>query len=303
MRADATFRAMGTDAHLIVTARSPRTASAALDRGRERVEELEALWSRFRPASEVSVLNALAGIPVSVSPETVALVQRALDGVRLTGGLFDPTVLGAVVRAGYDRTYADVDPLATTDDTRTLGAPLIEVDPVALLVRLPEGVGFDPGGIGKGLAADIVVRELAERVDGVCVNIGGDLRVLGDAPDPAGWAVEIEDPFGGPSRGVISLVAGAIATSSRTKRVLAQGHHLIDPSTGTPARVGAASATVLAGQGWIAEVAAKAAFLAGPTRATSVLEALGADGMVILDDGSERRSPGYARFLSGQAAA
>src|SRR5512144_41738 len=108
MRADATFRAMGTDAHLIVVARSARTASWALDRGRERIEELEALWSRFRPASEVSVLNALAGMPVRVSRETIALVQRALDGVRMTEGRFDPTVLGAVVRAGYDRTYAEI---------------------------------------------------------------------------------------------------------------------------------------------------------------------------------------------------
>ena len=294
---------MGTDAHLIVTARSARTASAALDRGRERIEELEALWSRFRPASEVSVLNALAGMAVRVSPETMALVQRALDGVRLTEGLFDPTVLGAVVRAGYDRTYAELDPLTTVDDRRERGAPLIEADPIALLVRLPEGVGFDPGGIGKGLAADIVVRELADRVDGVCVNIGGDLRVLGAAPDPGGWTVEIEDPFGGPPRGVVSLVTGAVATSSRTKRVLAAGHHLIDPTTARPAQVGVASATVLAGQGWIAEVAAKALFLSPPARAASLLETLGADGVVVCDDGSERRSPGYARFLSGPVAA
>ncbi len=294
---------MGTDAHVITTAPSARSASAALDRARERIEELEAMWSRFRPASEVSVLNALAGIPVCVSPETVALVQRAVDGVRLTDGRFDPTVLGAVVRAGYDRTYAEVDPRALPDDDRGLGAPLIEVDPVARLVRLPEGVGFDPGGIGKGLAADLVVRELADRVDGICVNLGGDLRVQGVAPDPSGWAVEIEDPFGDPPRGVVSLFDGAVATSARTKRVLAGGHHLIDPATSDPANVGIASATVIAGQGWIAEVLAKAAFLAGPTEATLLLERAGVDGMVVLDDGGERRSGGYTRFLCEGVAA
>jgi FAD:protein FMN transferase len=294
---------MGTDAHVIATAPSARSASTALDRARERIEELEALWSRFRPASEVSVLNALAGIPVCVSPETIALVQRAVDGLRMTDGRFDPTVLGAVVRAGYDRTYSEVDPSALPDDARGLGAPLIEVDPVARLVRLPEGVGFDPGGIGKGLAADLVVRELADRVDGICVNLGGDLRVQGVAPDRGGWAVEIEDPFGGPSRGVVSLFDGAVATSARTKRVLAGGHHLIDPTTSDPAKVGIASATVIAGQGWIAEVLAKAAFLAGPTESTLLLERAGVDGMVVLDDGDERRSGGYARFLCEEVAA
>jgi FAD:protein FMN transferase len=294
---------MGTDAHVIAIARASRAASSAVDRARERVEELEALWSRFRPTSEISVLNALAGVPVRVSPETIALVQRALDGVRLSGGRFDPTVLGAVVRAGYDRTYDEIEPGATTSDERGVGAPLIEVDPVGELVRLPAGVGFDPGGIGKGLAADIVVRELADRVDGICVNLGGDLRVHGVAPDAGGWTIEIEDPFGGAARGMVSLFGGAVATSARTKRVLADGHHLIDPTTGRPARVGIASATALAGQAWVAEVLAKAAFLAGPDEAAALLESAGADGMVVLDDGGERRTAGYARFLCGEAAA
>jgi thiamine biosynthesis lipoprotein len=287
---------MGTDAHVIVTARSARTASAVLDRARERIEELESLWSRFRPTSEVSVMNALAGMPVRVSSETIALVQRALDGLRLTEGRFDPTVLGAVVRAGYDRTYAEITPGAAPQDPRERGARFIEVDPVAHLVRVPTGVGFDPGGIGKGLAADIVVRELADRVEGLCVNLGGDLRIHGTAPHADGWAIAIEDPFGGPSRGTIVLREGAVATSSRTKRILRGGHHLIDPSTGRPADVGVASATVIAGQGWIAEVLAKAAFLVGSADATTMLGTLGADGMLVLDDGTERRSNGYAKF-------
>jgi thiamine biosynthesis lipoprotein len=304
MRADARFRAMGTEVHLIAVARSARAASAAVDRGRERIEELEAHWSRFRPASEVSVMNALAGMPVRVSPETIALVQRALNGVRLTGGRFDPTVLGAVVRAGYDRTYTEIVPDAAPDDDRQLGAPRIEVDPVALRVRLPGRVGFDPGGIGKGLAADIVAYELADHVAGICVNIGGDLRVHGEAPDGPAWGVEIEDPFGGPSRAVLSLADGAVATSSRTQRVLRDGgHHLIDPATERPAATGVASATAIAGQGWIAEVLAKASFLAGADDGCEVLEAAGVAGVLVLDDGRERRTSGYQTFLSQEVAA
>ncbi len=298
-----TFRAMGTDAHVIVTAQSASGARAALDRARERIEELEALWSRFRPTSDVSLLNGLAGTPVRVSPETITLIQRALDGTRMTNGLFDPTVLGAVMRAGYVRTYAEVDPTRTADDPRGRGAQQIEIDPMGMLVRLPDGVGFDPGGIGKGLAADLVVGELAGNVDGICVNLGGDLRVRGTAPSLGGWGIEIEDPLGGGPRGVVSLLDGAVATSSRTKRVLATGHHLIDPATSRPAQAGVASATVIAGQGWIAEVLAKAAFLAGTDGAVAVLEPMGADGMVVLDDGSERRSAGYARFLCDEVAA
>ena len=62
-------------------------------------------------------------------------------------------------------------------------------------MRLPAGSGFDPGGIGKGLAADIVSAELlAAGARGACVNLGGDLRVTGEAPGGGTWTVAVEHP-------------------------------------------------------------------------------------------------------------
>jgi thiamine biosynthesis lipoprotein len=293
---------MGTSVHVLATASTPGAVADVLYRARERIEDLEARWSRFRPTSEVSVLNTLAGTAVTVSAETVVLVRRALDAYTRTGGRFDPTVLGDVARAGYDRTWDALDGRPGRDE-RVRGATDIVVDPVARRVRLPEGVGFDPGGIGKGLAADIVVAELAGEVDGLCVNVGGDLRVTGRAPLAAGWTVEIEHPCGAASPLTVCLREGAVATSSRTRRVLPEGHHLIDPSTGRPAANGVASATAIAGQAWIAEALAKAAFLAGPDDGVAALAAGGAEGLLVLDDGAVRATSGLGAFRVGEVAA
>src|SRR6266536_1230255 len=100
--AELRFRAMGSDVHVLVVGGRPRLLQVA----RERIEQLERRWSRFQPTSEISRLNALAGAPVHVSPATLGLVQRALDGASVTGGRYDPTVLGDVLRAGYDRSFA-----------------------------------------------------------------------------------------------------------------------------------------------------------------------------------------------------
>ena len=94
---------MGSDAHVIVVG-GPR--SLALE-AQHRIADLERRWSRFDEQSEVSTLTRDAGLPVVVSPETVELVERAVGAWRMTGGLFDPTVLGAVIRAGYDRSFDD----------------------------------------------------------------------------------------------------------------------------------------------------------------------------------------------------
>src|SRR5438874_1813231 len=101
MEAEARFPAMGTDVHVVVVGGPLRM----LEWAREFVDDLEARWSRFRPASEVSLINHLAGRTVRVSPSTVGLVLRAIDGARITGGRFDPTLLGAVIRAGYDASF------------------------------------------------------------------------------------------------------------------------------------------------------------------------------------------------------
>ena len=294
---------MGTGVHVLVV----DAARDALEHARRRIEELERRWSRFIPDSEISRANAAGGEPVFVSSETLLLVRRAIDGWRATGGMFDPTVLRALTAAGYDRTF-DLMParaVAANYEARPAsGCEELDVDETWGTITIPEGVGFDPGGIGKGLAADIVAEELLEEglAKGVCVNIGGDLRVAGRGPDDGPWVVAIEDPYDRTAIGRIALEDGAIATSSRVRRTWRNGdrvaHHLIDPTTGLPADSSVVSATVVAGKGWWAEVLSKAAFLSPPDESATLLESHGTPALVTLEAGEMLALAGMEECLS-----
>jgi thiamine biosynthesis lipoprotein len=303
--AELEFRVMGTNAHLIVVASDGRHARHAALAARDRLHELEARWSRFRPDSEVSRLNAASGAPVVVSADTLGLVERAVEGWRRTQGSFDPTVLDALVEQGYDRDFDAIDHTAPApaDPRPAPGCADITIDRVVGAVRLPRGVHFDPGGIGKGFAADLVAAELlAHDVDGVCVNLGGDLRVEGQSPDGRGWIVDVEHPLTGRSMTHVRLRTGAVASTWRTRRVWgpppARRHHLIDPRTGEPAASGLAGTTVLAGRAWWAEVLAKAAFLDGATRGGALLAAHQASGYLVTDDGTVHPAGLAERFAA-----
>ncbi len=287
---------MGSVAHVIVVGGDATLPS----RARSRLAALEQAWSRFIPDSEVSRLNAGAGRPLAVSSDTRLLVRRAIEGHRFTSGRFDPTVLQAMIAVGYDRTLDSVDfgdsiAGGASASAVILGPEGIEIDEDAGTVRLPAGVGFDPGGIGKGLAADLVTAELVDLgAIGACVNVGGDLRVRGDAPDGSSWRIEVEDPRTSRPLAIIALNGGAVATSSRARRRWTtpdgvEHHHLIEPLTGTSASTAVLAATVVASEGWRAEVMAKVAFLDGMSVSRSTgpgwLDRLGVGALVVHEHG------------------
>ncbi len=290
---------MGSDAHLIVVGGPLRLIDQAIDR----IDDLERRWSRFQPDSEVSQLNRWAGIPVAVSAETITLVEHAIVAWRLSGGAFDPTVLGAVIRAGYDRSF---ERLGATPDARHsalgLGADAIVIDDET--VTLPSQTGFDPGGIGKGLAADLVCAEMISvGAEGICVNLGGDIRVAGTGPDGGCWTVAVEAPGSDQPIAHLGLVEGAVATSTTLlRRWQVNGetrHHLIDPQTGLPSDTDLTVATVVAGQAWMAEVLAKAVLLAGSAHPFDIVGRTGAEALAVDQNGGVHATADLSAFLGG----
>ncbi|MCU1429097.1 MAG: thiamine biosynthesis lipoprotein ApbE [Actinomycetia bacterium] len=289
------FRAMGADAHVIVVGGHPTLAEQV----RRRVDDLERRWSRFLPESEISALNRYAGAPLAVSADTALLVERSIDAWRLTDGAFDPTVLGDVIRAGYDRSFDELPAVvAAGDSDASRGCGAISIHGRA--VQLPAGTGFDPGGIGKGLAADIVVEEvMSAGASGVCVNLGGDLRVAGVSPSGDGWTIAVAHPWTDEPLARVGIHDGAVATSTTLRRRWELDgesmHHLIDPSTGRPSCSDLTLVTVVAGAAWVAEVLAKAVLLRGSLRALDFFpvraEALAVDGAG--DTSTSRGLPAY----------
>jgi len=288
---EATFPAMGTTAHVVVNG-----PEALVERARTRIEDLEALWSRFLPDSEVSRLNRHGS--GRVSRDTEGLITRSIAGWRHTGGRFDPTVYRSMVQLGYDTSFESITTsTASREATAAPGCGEIEVG--GGVVRLPPGAGFDPGGIGKGLGADLVAEELiADGADGAMVNLGGDLRAAGFS-DAGAWVVRIDEPAAGVTA-TVAFETGAVATSTPLRRAWEQGaarrHHLIDPASGLPFDDRAPTlVSVVAAEAWFAEVCTKAAMALPPSLLEGALEDAAA--LVAYRDGTVRLVNGMERYL------
>lgn len=264
------FRAMGTDCSVRVYGRD-ESVEAFADLARKRVDILESLWSRFRPESELSRLNARSGHgSVPVSAETEGLLRTMRAGWEWTSGAFDPSVLASVRAIGYDRDFSEV---LASDFVAGVGAQapgLAEVVIGNRTVSLPRGVGVDPGAIGKGLAADMVVDEMMEAgALGILVDLGGDIAFAGTPGRDSMWHVTIRDErthgSDDPDRSERHFFRPAgvehagIATSTSLTRRLAQGrHHVIDPATGISTDETLVQVTFAGDRAWECEVWATA---------------------------------------------
>ena len=257
---------------------------------------VEAECSRFDPDSALSQLNRLPERSVVVPPLLFAAVQRALQAAEATQGAFDPTVLDAVIAAGYGRSF-ELGPTPSRPAVPAGRWREIGLDQQLGTVRLPAGVRLDLGGIGKGLAADGALARLAAAPMAV-VDAGGDIT-LRVAPGHAPVLIEVDDPRH-PGAVLVSfaLFGGGVATSSTYGHRWGPGlHHIIDPRTGRPADTGIAAATVVAGGAAWAEVLSKACIVLGPEGALALLAARGCHGLVLTEAGEVLRTPGMEAYF------
>lgn len=268
------FPAMSTTVEIAGVGVSDKVIEAAVARGRRLAETWEATFSRFRPDSELSRLNAAGGSPVPVSARFLTVLRAAIEAAERTGRRFDPTIVGALEAAGYDRDLSAV--RARTGEGRASpvasvpGPAGIEVDQGRGTVRLPPGVRIDLGGIAKGAFGDRLAEELSGWPGGA-VDAGGDVRLWGRPPGGDCWIVGIEDPSRPDADRLVAAVRGpkaaGIATSGVHRRRWVDAgvsrHHLIDPATGCPLGGDVLAVTAFAPSAVAAEVAAKALIVAG----------------------------------------
>lgn len=286
------FRAMNS-AIVLAAEGNPREVEHAFLAARNYIEESEARFTRFSDQSELSQLNRLAGQWFQPSPAMFELLKLAQQYVDRTDGLFDPSILPELKRAGYNRSMDEIrlvgaDPYEAESVRARLSIQTYLLDEETGQVWLPPGMQIDLGGIAKGWIAEQAARLLSQETSTCAVNAGGDLFMVGLPSGQSAWEVGLEDPRD-PSQNLATLQVGpgAVATSSIMKRAWLQGdrrqHHLIDPRSGAPAVTDWLSVTVIAPQAAVAEVFAKVLLIAGPDQALELLAGDGALAFIAVD--------------------
>ena len=291
---------MGTLVKITAVARNESGAQAAATAGFAEIHRLEELLSTWIPTSELSRVNALAGVmPVPVSHETMTVVQGAIQVAELTDGGFNIAIGPAVdiwnvIEGRRVPTESELDALRHMVDLHA-----VRVDAQTQKIFLEKaGMRIDVGGIGKGYAADqaVAVMKKAGALAGI-VALSGDIKIFGQLPGGRKFPVGIQDPRKeGEVLAFIDLEDEAISTAGDYERFFEHDgvryHHILDPHTLQPAR-GCQSVTVIAREGIWADGLDTGIFVMGAELGMQLVEALPDVEAIIVDhEGSVHVSSG-----------
>jgi FAD:protein FMN transferase len=303
------FEAMGSEMGAALDGEHPRADAmiAALPRW---FAAWERRLSRFSPQSELSRLNARAGVPQPASATLRSATRAAIDAARWTQGLVTPTTFEVQWGTRLER------PLPMTgggdegavDVTNARRAPIsgfriavardewgfVTVDDRARTIVMPREVRLDLTGIAKGWAADRAAARLAAYGPAL-VDAGGDLAISGPRAGGAPWLVAVADPRGGSTPiAMIPISHGGIATSGCDYPVWTRdgrSEPVVDPRTSAPAATDVLTATVVAPSAWLAEAAAKVIVLMGSADGLAWIDANPTlRALIVLDDGTPLES-------------
>lgn len=268
-------------------------SDTAVEQAFAEIERVERLFSRHLPDSEISAINNKAGSWVTVSPETVELIQKSLAFGEISSGSFDITV-GTLIEL-WD-IGGETNSVPTEAEIKSALANInyldVEIEEQQNLIKIPPGSIIDLGGIAKGYAIDRAREVLRSAgIEHGMVFAGGDISTIGVKEDGTSWRVGIQDPRQSTSLlGIISLADSTIVTSGDYERFFIQDgvryHHILDPDTGYPAR-DVISVTVVADSAADGDALSTAVFVLGRKAGLELIESITGFEAVIVDNDGE----------------
>lgn len=288
---------------------------AIIEEELEHYHKLYDIYHQYTGVVNIYDLNRDAGtVPVEVDEDIILLLEFCKEMYDLTGGKTN-VAMGSVLKIWHNyREDGNYDPLsAALPTTEELEAAAEHCDINDIVIDKEAGTVFfadpmlkiDVGAIGKGYATERIAQELeAMGVDNYTLNIGGNIRTIGNKADGEGWVAGIQNPDTSSEQMFLLKISFgdlALVTSGSYQRYYWVGdtkyHHIIDPETLFPKDT-FASVSILTPDSGLADAVSTACFNLSLEEGMALIESIeNTEAMWVEPDGTQHFSSGFFDYL------
>ncbi len=261
-----------------------KEAEKAAEKALNRIAEIENKMSIKIESSEISKLNAKAGVSEEkLSADTYSVLEKAVRFSEATEGAFDLTIEPIVKLWGIG---TDTERIPSKHEIieklKLVNYRDIILDSKNTTARLKlTNQSIDLGGIAKGYAADEVKEILInDKINSALINLGGNVYALGNKLDGSKWNIGIQNPIDtrGQYLGTVSVTDKSVVTSGNYERFFIvddiRYHHLFDPKTRYPSESGIISTTIISDMSIDGDVMSTSTYILGLEKAQKLVESI-----------------------------
>ncbi len=285
-------------------------------------EEVAAILEEYHRLFDIyyehSGVNNLCTLNSQAGGDWLTVDEKLIDFLLYAEELYEKTdgemnvMMGAVLRPWHDsRTQAASGNAALPDRgvleeaAKHTSFDLLEIDREGKRVRITDPLAsIDVGALGKGYATEMAAEYLIGKgISSYVLNIGGNIRVIGQKTDGSGWLTGIKNPQAPDTySSYITLADTSCVTSGIYERYFTvdgkRYHHVIDKDTLMPATY-FASVSIITPDSGLADALSTALFCMSYEEGTELLQDFeGVEVLWITSDGTQYMTEGYKALIS-----